>query len=163
MSILADWPLVSAVRFAQTPSPKLLMTPQQIALVQSTFSAVVPIADQTTALFYARLFELDPSLRRLFHGQMADQRRKLTDMLAFAVSQLERPDPLLSALRELGARHLTYGVQDAHYATVGAALIWALRQGLGAAFSTEVEAAWTALYQLISTTMRQSSAGAHAA
>ncbi len=130
------------------------MTPQQIALVQSTFPAVVPIADQTTALFYARLFELDPSLRRLFQGQMADQRKKLTDMLAFAVNQLERPELLMPALRELGRRHVGYGVQDAHYATVGDALIWTLRQGLGPTFSTEVEAAWTALYKLISVAMR---------
>jgi hemoglobin-like flavoprotein len=139
------------------------MTPQQIALVQSTFKSVVPIADQTTALFYARLFELDPSLRRLFHGQMADQRRKLTEMLAFAVDQLERPEVLLPALRELGARHVAYGVQDAHYATVGAALIWTLGQGLGTAFSDEVETSWTALYNLISETMRQGTAGADAA
>jgi hemoglobin-like flavoprotein len=140
------------------------MTSQQIAFVQSTFQFVVPIADQTTALFYARLFELDPSLRQLFNGQMADQRRKLTDMLAFAVNQLDRPDLLLPALRELGARHVTYGVQNAHYATVGAALIWTLRQSLGPAFSVEVEAAWSALYGLISDTMRQATtAGTHAA
>jgi hemoglobin-like flavoprotein len=139
------------------------MTSHQIALVQSTFASVLPIADQTTALFYARLFELDPSLRRLFNGQMADQRRKLTDMLAFAVNQLDRRDVLLPALRELGARHVTYGVQIAHYTTVGAALIWALRQGLGAAFTSEVEAAWTTLYALISETMRSGTLGANAA
>jgi hemoglobin-like flavoprotein len=121
------------------------------------------MADQITALFYARLFELDPSLRHLFSGQMADQRRKLTDMLAFAVNQLERPDLLLPTLRELGARHVNYGVQDAHYDTVGAALIWTLRQGLGTAFPREVEIAWTALYQLISATMRQRASSADAA
>jgi hemoglobin-like flavoprotein len=159
---LADWPLSMAAAFEHTDL-NTTMTPQQIALVQSTFQFVLPIADQTTALFYARLFELDPSLRHLFNGQMADQRRKLTDMLAFAVSQLERPDLLLPALRDLGARHVNYGVQDAHYATVGSALIWTLRQGLGPTFSRDVEAAWTALYQLISDTMRQRAAKADAA
>jgi hypothetical protein len=49
----------------------------QIELVQRTFAIVAPIADDVAALFYRRLFEIDPSLETMFKGNMADQRRKL--------------------------------------------------------------------------------------
>ena len=46
------------------------MTPKQIVLVQESFK-VLPAADVAAALFYGRLFELDPSLRDMFHGDMS--------------------------------------------------------------------------------------------
>ena len=52
------------------------MNSHEISLVKSSFKKVAPIADQAAAIFYARLFELDPSLRALFHGDMADHRPK---------------------------------------------------------------------------------------
>jgi hemoglobin-like flavoprotein len=56
-------------------------------------------------------------------------------------------------LRQLGARHGGYGVVDAHYASVGTALLQTLAQGLGAAFTPEVRDAWAETYGLISRTM----------
>jgi hypothetical protein len=41
------------------------VTPEQKTLVQQSFALVVYIADTAAELFYGRLFELDPSLRRL--------------------------------------------------------------------------------------------------
>ena len=131
------------------------MTPPEISLVKDSFRKVVPIADQAAALFYARLFELDPSLRPMFRGDMADQGRKLMTMIATAVAGLERPDQLLATVRMLGVRHVAYGVRDAHYATVGAALLWTLEKGLGAEFTAEVRAAWTKVYTLLADTMRE--------
>lgn len=129
------------------------MTSSEITLVKDSFRLVVPIADQAAALFYARLFELDPSLRPMFRGDLHEQGRKLMTMLAAAVAALERPEALLPTVRQLGARHAGYGVQEKHYVTVGAALLWTLEKGLGAGFTTEVRAAWTKLYTLIANTM----------
>ena len=39
------------------------MTPESKSLVQESWTLVEPIADTAAALFYGRLFELDPSLR----------------------------------------------------------------------------------------------------
>lgn len=39
------------------------MNAAQIALVQTSFDLVLPIADTAAALFYERLFTLDPALR----------------------------------------------------------------------------------------------------
>ena len=132
-------------------------------LVQDSFRKVLPIAEQASALFYARLFELDPSLRRLFRGDMTDQGRKLMTMLAVAVTALDRPETIVLTLRNLGARHADYGVQDDQYATVGAALLWTLEKGLGPEFTPEVRNAWTKTYAMISSTMIDAAREARAA
>ena len=54
--------------------------------------------------------------------------------------------------------HVGYGVQDSHYDTVGAALLWTLGQGLGDAFTDEVEAAWTKVYTTLATVMKEAAA-----
>jgi Globin len=61
----------------------------------------------------------------------------------------------LGAVEELGRRHLTYGVRQEHYATVGAAVLWTLQTGLGDAFTLEVREAWTCAYLFLSSTMQQ--------
>jgi hemoglobin-like flavoprotein len=134
------------------------MTPEHIALVQRTFAEVLPMAETAAALFYERLFALDPTLRSLFHGDMQEQGRKLMAMLQMVVGGLRRPDELAPIVQRLGVRHRGYGVRDAHYATVGAALLWTLEQGLGARFSPEVQAAWTSAYTLLANIMRAAAA-----
>lgn len=126
----------------------------QKTLVQTSFAQVQPIAETAAALFYSRLFELDPTLRPLFKGDMKEQGRKLMDMLAVAVKGLDRPETILPVLAALGSRHAGYGVEDRHYETVGEALLWTLEQGLGADFTLEVREAWTAVYILVANTMR---------
>ena len=129
------------------------ITAAQVALVRSSFAQVEPIASVAATLFYGHLFEANPELRRLFRDDMDQQGRKLMQMIAAAVGLLDRPEQLLPVLRQLGARHGGYGVQDAHYAMVGTALIKTLEQGLGEAFTDNTRAAWLAVYGLISSTM----------
>lgn len=129
------------------------MTPAQITHIRRSFTLVEPIAQQAAALFYDNLFTADPQLRRLFQGNMAQQGARLMNMIATAVDLLEQPDALIPALRKLGARHVNYGVRDEHYATVGAALLKTLKQGLGEAYTDDVHAAWVALYGVVSETM----------
>ena len=130
------------------------MTNEQIKLVQGTFRQVAPIAETAAQLFYARLFELDPDLELLFKGNLTEQGRKLMQMLGVAVNSLDRMDQLLPALQSLGARHVIYGVRDKDYGTVGRALLWTLRKGLGEAFTPDVEAAWSNVYATLASAMQ---------
>ena len=130
------------------------MTATQKALVQSTFASIATIADDAAVLFYQRLFELDPALRPMFRGDMAEQRKKLMQMITAAVKGLDRLEQLVPVVQDLGRRHVRYGVEDSHYDTVGAALLWTLEAGLGRAFTPEVKEAWAAVYGLLATTMR---------
>jgi hemoglobin-like flavoprotein len=132
------------------------MTPENKQLVQDTWKSVMPIAETAAALFYGRLFELDPALRPMFaHSDMKEQGKKLMQMLTVAVKGLDRLDELVPAVEALGRRHVGYGVTDAHYETVGSALLWTLGKGLGDAWSPAAEAAWTETYVTLSTVMRR--------
>lgn len=131
------------------------MNDYQKQLVQNSFREIVPIADQVAALFYGRLFKLDPTLRPLFTSDMAQQGLKLMNTLKLAVSGLDELEKIVPALQSLGRNHVDYGVRDEHYATVGEALIWTLEQGLGEQFTDEVCDAWTETFGLLSTVMRE--------
>jgi hemoglobin-like flavoprotein len=130
------------------------MTPADKILVQKTFALVAPIADKAAALFYDRLFELDPTLKSLFKIDLREQGGKLMQMIGLAVNELDALDELVPMVEALGRRHASYGVKDRDYDTVGSALLWTLQQGLGAAFTPEVKSAWTAVYQLLASTMK---------
>ena len=129
------------------------MTPVQKELVQSSFTKVEPISDTAAELFYARLFELDPSLKPMFSGDMEQQGKKLMTILATAVRSLDNLDALVPVVKRLGERHVAYGVQTGHYVTVGNALLDTLDKGLGDDFTPEVKEAWTVVYGVLSSTM----------
>lgn len=139
------------------------MTPEQIQTVQKSWSSVLPIQDQAGALFYAKLFEIDPELQALFKGDMVEQGRKLMSMIGVAVNALDRLETVVPAVQAMGERHADYGVKEADYAAVGSALLWALETGLGEAFIPQVEQAWTEVYGVLATTMKDAARAATAA
>lgn len=136
------------------------MTPEQAVLVKTSWAKVVPIKEAAAGLFYGKLFELDPSLKGMFKGDMAEQGRKLMAMINTAVNGLDKLEAIVPAVQDLGKRHVAYGVTDQHYDTVGSALVWTLEQGLGADFTPEVKDAWVTVYGVLATTMKQAAAKA---
>jgi hemoglobin-like flavoprotein len=131
------------------------MTPEKIALVRSSWQQVLPIKATAAQLFYGQLFELDPSLRSMFKGDMAEQGRKLMAIINTAVNSLDNLGPILGAVEEMGRRHVAYGVTEAHYDTVGSALIWTLGKGLGEQFTPAVKDAWVETYITLASAMKQ--------
>lgn len=134
------------------------MTEQQVALVKDSWAKVVPIADTAADLFYGRLFEIAPEVKPLFPEEMSGQKKKLLQTLGYCVGSLDRLEEIVPAVRDLGKRHVDYKVEDEHYDSVGAALLWTLGQGLGDDFTPEVEGAWTEVYTVLSTTMKDAAA-----
>ncbi len=129
------------------------MDPRQRYLIRTTFAEVERAGEVGALAFYRRLFELDPSLRPMFCGDIREQAKKLTDMLGVLIMMLDSPAQLQSELRAMGAGHQEYGVVDAHYATVGGALLDMLAAVLGERWTPEVQAAWIALYGAVQTEM----------
>ena len=140
------------------------LDPETIATVRTSWAEIAPRAARLGARFYDTLFSADPSLVALFgandRGAMLDQGGKLMQTLGAAVAALDAPASLERTLRALGRRHAAYGVADAHYGTVEAALLRTLGEGLGDRFTPDVEQAWAALYQVVVSAMI---AGAHEA
>jgi hemoglobin-like flavoprotein len=139
------------------------MTPEQVKAIQESFTKVTPISEQAAALFYGRLFETDPALKPLFHGDMKEQGRKLMATLAVVINSLDNLGAVLPAASALAKRHVAYGVKPAHYTPVGEALLWTLQQGLGASWTAELAAAWAAAYGVLSEYMIAEAYGRSAA
>lgn len=131
------------------------ITPEQRLLVQLSLDRVLSHTPSPVALFYSRLFELDPGLRALFHCDLGEQERRMLGALGQLVDALDAPRQFQAQLAELGRRHLEYGVESRHYDTVGEALIWAMERCLGAAFTPDVRSAWTLLYATIAGEMQR--------
>jgi nitric oxide dioxygenase len=139
------------------------MTPDQIKLVQDSFAKVAPISGKAAELFYGRLFEIAPQVRAMFPDDMAEQRKKLMATLAIVVNGLTDLPTILPAASALAKRHVGYGAQAAHYPVVGEALLWTLEKGLGASWTPQVAAAWTAAYTTLSGFMISEAYGQKAA
>jgi nitric oxide dioxygenase len=131
----------------------MAMTPDQIRLIQKSFAKVAMIPDQAAALFYGRLFEVAPSVKPLFRGDMTIQGRKLVATLATVVNGLAARDAVLPAASALAKRHVAYGVERRHYAVVGETLLWTLERSLGSQWTSDLAAAWAAAYGALSAFM----------
>jgi nitric oxide dioxygenase len=144
------------------------MNTEQKQHIRRTFAMIAPIAPVAASLFYGRLFEIAPETQNLFRYApgspgMAQQGAKLMQTLGVAVSNLDNLSEVTSAIEALARRHVAYGVEPAHYDTVGEALLWTLEQGLGEAYTAEVAAAWGALYTTLADVMKGAAYGATAA
>jgi hemoglobin-like flavoprotein len=129
------------------------MNADQQHLIRKTFQNVERAPVVAALSFYRRLFELAPRLRPLFKNDIEQQATKLMDMLTLSLSLLEKPERLTAELEDLGARHVGYGVQEAHYAIVGQALLDMLADVLGAELTSEARAAWTEHYEFMAAAM----------
>lgn len=129
------------------------MTPRQIDLVQDSFALIVPRRAEVATSFYRILFDLAPHIRPLFRNDVETQGQKLMQVLTSVVRSLSNLTPLFQTIDALAERHVGYGVRNAHYAPVGRALILALREALGEAFTIETEEAWVDAYMLLSRRM----------
>lgn len=129
------------------------MTPIQITLVQQSFATIGDDEETVARIFYKRLFEIDPSTRPLFPADLTLQGVKLMKVLGLVVTSLYRLEGLIPTIENLARRHVSFGVSERHYPSVGTALIWTLDNALGAKFTPETRAAWVEAYGILSTTM----------
>lgn len=130
------------------------MNSTQIALVQSTFASIEPIAQATGELLYQRLFEIDPSLKPLFKGDIKQQAQMLMTAIGLAVKGLDKPESTTQAVKALGQRHYGYGVSPNDYPKFSAALLWALEQSMGDAFTDAVKDAWVEAFGTLAKQMK---------
>jgi len=143
-----------------------MITEPDKLIIKDTWRLVVPIAETAADLFYKRLFELQPSYKQYFTGDLKEQKRKLIAMLGFIVKSLDWPesawrenvadeDDLFLVVLALGRRHSElYKIPDSSYDTVGEALLWTLDYGSGKKFDAAARAAWTKVYSLVASAMK---------
>lgn len=127
-----------------------------VELLETSFAAVAPQGQQLVETFYRNLFADYPSVKPLFaQTNIREQQKKLLGSLKLVVENLRRPEVLTPTLEKMGAEHVAYGAQEAHYPAVGATLLKSLRQTAGPAWNDELEQAWAEAYQAVSAIMLQ--------
>jgi len=125
------------------------MNSEDVRAIQKSFDLIEPIAETAASLFYARLFELNPTLRPMFQADLKLHGEKLMTALKLVVIGLDSPEIIIPAVESLGRRHVEYGVQVQHFETFGEALIWTMEKGLGDAYTLEIENAWRNLFAFL--------------
>lgn len=136
------------------------MTPEKVKLVQDSFAKVAPIADKASDIFYDRMFEVAPQLRPMFPADMTRQKEMLMQTLGTAVQSLHEVEKILPVVKDLGVRHVGYGVKNEHYDTVGDCLLYTLEKGLGDDWTDDVKDAWTETYVTVAGVMKDAAAEA---
>lgn len=130
------------------------MTPNQIALVQNSWTDINTSAESLGKIFFVRLFELDPTVRELFKNEIDAQSRQFINMLNITVNGLDQLTLLTETLSALGMRHSNFGVLNEHYDTMRDALLWTLAQKFGDKFTPELENAWNEAFSSLTTIMK---------
>jgi hemoglobin-like flavoprotein len=125
------------------------MSPEQIGLVRTAFEKLYAASETTAALLYVKLFELNPTLKLLFKGNMKEQGQKVMDMFYLAATNLDQPDQIALTFQQLGQRHVEYGVKPEDYLTMSAAMEWTLEMTLGEEFTPKMKTAWREAYALL--------------
>ena len=88
---------------------------------------------------------------------MTEQVSLLTHALDVAIEKVAHLDEISEMLREMGSRHVSYGVEPQQYASVRDSLIWALAQTVGAerwSLETDRSVGW--VIDQVSTAMLES-------
>jgi class 3 adenylate cyclase/hemoglobin-like flavoprotein len=127
--------------------------PDAALLLQSTIGTLMQHQKAFAAHLYRRLFEMDPAAQALFRGNMESQGQMLSHMLQFLVYAMGRPETMLLGLRDLGRRHDAYGVSAEHYPVFRQAFLESASAVLGAAYTPQVETAWTQTIDMIIASM----------
>jgi hemoglobin-like flavoprotein len=137
------------------------MTPEQLAIVRTSYQQLGSDATAMAEDFYARLFAADPSTRELFSDGPEIMAVKFTAELDAIVEAIASFDEFRLRVADLGARHAAYGVQAKHYQAVGEALVASLAAHLGERWDESLEVAWRRAYNLVAETMMSAQQTVH--
>jgi len=130
------------------------MTPAEIDLVQASFRRLLPVAHRVGTLFFAKLLELDPELRRDLDGDRVTRDRRLVQWVALAVNGLSHPATLAPVVRRAGRRSADLFLGNGRLEAIGTALLWALEEAAHEPFAIETRNAWTRAYWFLANLLR---------
>ena len=129
--------------------------------LETSFDLIAPQGDRLMDIFYSRLFTAAPAVKPLFAGtDLKRQKAMLLSTLVLLRQSLRNLDPLVPKLRALGARHVAYGAEPAHYPVVGQVLIASMAEVAGDAWTPEYERAWGAAFAIVAGAMIEGASAA---
>ncbi|MGH3431972.1 MAG: globin domain-containing protein, partial [Thermocrispum sp.] len=129
-----------------------------VRLISDTWLQASPYLPEMSQTFYGLLFTLAPDARELFPVNVEVRRGKLMRAIARVVQMVDRPEDLVPFLNQLGRDYRKYGVQSRHYEAIGTAMLAALRDQLGPAWTPDVERAWAEGFTIVARSMQEAAA-----
>jgi hemoglobin-like flavoprotein len=139
------------------------LSEDQIDLLRDSLRVMQARKQLLADIFYERLFEIDPSVRPLFSDDILAQTDKVIFAFGAVMAQIHDVDACREMTCELALRHVDYGVQAAHYATVRRAVMRTLEEVFAEDFTPELAHAWGLAYDRIAAAMIASAYGPPAA
>ncbi|MBC7681869.1 MAG: nitric oxide dioxygenase, partial [Ferruginibacter sp.] len=123
-----------------------MLTPEQRAIVKSTVPLLESGGEALTTHFYKILLAEHPEVRPFFnqaHQANGDQPRALANGVLMYARHIDRLEELGGLVSTIINKHVSLQIEPAHYPVVGACLLRAIREVLGAEIATDaVIAAW---------------------
>jgi hemoglobin-like flavoprotein len=138
-------------RAAASAGPEL--TARQKQLLRDTLARLAPASALVATLFYRRLVELDPSMRRQLKGPLKTQGRQFMGVLKLAILSLDDPERLQTTLNRLSKRRRRSTMGAGQCLTFSRALSWTFEQSLEGWFTRDARQAWAALLAEVSRIM----------
>ncbi|WKL13655.1 NO-inducible flavohemoprotein [Comamonas testosteroni] len=128
-----------------------MLTERQREIVKATVPLLETGGEALITHFYQTMLGEYPEVRPLFnqaHQQSGAQPRALAHSVLMYAKNIDRLENLGNLPAQIINKHVALQVQAEHYPIVGACLLRAIREVLGAEIATdEVIAAWAAAYQ----------------
>jgi hemoglobin-like flavoprotein len=132
-----------------------------LGALETSFDLIAPRGDELVDVFYTRLFAAAPSVKPLFaNTDLRRQKVALLGTLVLLRKSLRDLASIVPKLRELGARHVAYGADPAHYPVVGEVLIASMIELAGDAWRPEYTQAWASAFAVVASTMLEGAADA---
>ena len=134
-----------------------MITSAQRAIVSSTVPLLEQGGEALTTHFYKLLLAEHPELRPFFneaHQASGEQPRALANGVLMYAKNIDRLEAMGPLATQIVHKHVALQVMPAHYPIVGACLLRAIREVLGAELATdEVIDAWAAAYGQLAETL----------
>jgi hemerythrin len=143
------------------------MTPEQTRILAQSYAKLENRLYELGSAIFDRLFEVDPNSRRLFKGDVEEQKLKMARLFGEFVRLKTRShhfmpvtgsagEVIIPGVGALGARHeLNYGVRPQHFHYMRDALLYAIRSLLGRDYNDEVGRVWAEAFDMLAQAMQK--------
>ncbi|KAF7202016.1 x globin [Nothobranchius furzeri] len=142
---------------------------EQIQIIKDSWKVIRDDIAKVGIIMFVRLFETHPECKDVFFlfRDVEDLERLRTNrelrahglrVMSFiekSVARLDQPERLEALAVELGKSHYHYNAPPKYYNYVGAEFICAVRPILKEKWTAELEEAWKATFQYVSSLMQQ--------
>jgi hemoglobin-like flavoprotein len=132
----------------------MAMTSFQITLLRSSMVQLQPIGEIVTALFYRRLFAINPGLRLALGSASNTQGRLLMDTMGTVVGAAHDLQQVRATLLHLAHCFVATGVRPSHIDALRTAWVGTLDGALAEDFTPELRQAWLALCSEVAELLR---------